>query len=127
MKLGRCLFPSTLCWGSMRADLPHWSHRCQEGFAPGYKSPVGVSLEREIHLFNKLILTFPVFFRKNVLTHVVILIYFLYLNPKASQVPILLTFNISKEKMCQSNPKILFFLTHLIRCSTLSRKGSPPG
>lgn len=64
------------------------------------QSPVGVSLEREIHLLNKRTLTFPVFFGKRVLTHVVILIYFLYLNPKAYQVPVLLAFNISKKKIC---------------------------
>lgn len=61
---------------------------------------MGVSLEGEIYIVNKHILTFPVFYGKKVLIHVVILIYFLYLNPKAYHVPILLVFNISKNNIC---------------------------
>lgn len=47
MEIGRQLLPSILCWGSTRAEMPHWSHRCQEGLVPGYISLLqGVSRKR---------------------------------------------------------------------------------
>lgn len=34
MKIGH-LPPSILCWGSMKAEMPHWSHVCQEELVSG--------------------------------------------------------------------------------------------
>lgn len=61
----------------MKAEMPHWSHSARQTFWL-QQSPVRVSLERKLHVLQKLILTFPVLSGKKVLTHVVLLVYFLY-------------------------------------------------
>lgn len=100
MKLGKCLLPSTLVLG-----FHEGRNATLESHVPGrprswlQQSPMGMSLERETpptlethsHLPNPL--------REKVLTHVVILISFLYLSPGPYQERISLAFNISKKNI----------------------------